>query len=213
MERISADDTTFGVGYRERTKKIGAHFKDEFQRLRNEIEDETYFHQLILEDYRYKGDSLYSNVKKDLQSNKSVYKVLLEHIPKKTHIVHLSNSQGQFDFLLLLDSNDRKITTYIEDLNVRTIVKSSYITNNYNNLHFVGSIEKALAERAEVLVIGLNSNQSSVWNSEISNEILILIVLNTNKDVCPKNMSVPGFNIVTQNNNFIVLNRGKVTQA
>ncbi len=213
LERISADDTTFGVGYRERTKKIGAHFKDEFQRLRNEIEDETYFHQLILEDYRYKGDSLYSNVKKDLQSNKSVYKVLLEHIPKKTHIVHLSNSQGQFDFLLLLDSNDRKITTYIEDLNVRTIVKSSYITNNYNNLHFVGSIEKALAERAEVLVIGLNSNQSSVWNSEISNEILILIVLNTNKDVCPKNMSVPGFNIVTQNNNFIVLNRGKVTQA
>ncbi|WP_339713645.1 1-acyl-sn-glycerol-3-phosphate acyltransferase [uncultured Kriegella sp.] len=213
LKKISANDSTFGVGYRERTKKIGAHFKDEFQQLRNEIEHETYFYPLVLEDYRYKGDLLHTTVKKDLYQHKSVYKELLDYIPKKAHIAHLSNTQGQFDFLLVLDSNDRRITTYIEDIYNRNIVKNSYITSNYSNLHIVDTIEKALATKAEILIVELDFSQSSMLTSEISNEILILIVLKTIKTRRPENIAPIGFAIVNQNDNFTILKRDKEAQT
>lgn len=213
LKKISSDNITFGVGYRERTKKIGKHFKDEFQRLRNEIEDETYFHQLVLEDYRYKGDSLYNTVKNDLRQHATVYKELLDYIPKKAPITHLSNTSGQFDFLLILDSNDRRITIYIEDTNVRSIAKNSNITSNYNNLYIVDTIENALAVKAEILIIELDFNQSSRYISEISNEILILIVLKAVKALWPENMAPLGFDIVNQNDNFTILKRDKAAQT
>lgn len=42
-ERIHKDDLNFGKTYSERTKKINAYFRDQFSKLRNELEDESYF--------------------------------------------------------------------------------------------------------------------------------------------------------------------------
>ena len=212
LKRISARDTKFGTGYRERTKKIGAYFKDEFKLLRNQIEHETYFHQLVLEDYRYKGNALHSRVKDDLQKHKSVYRELLDYIPPKASITHISNSQGQFDFLLALDSNDRKITTYIDETEVRAIVKNSYITNNYNNLNIADTCDMALFEKAEIIITELDFYKRKREATGISNEILILIVLNMESEAWPNSLANQDFDIITQNDNFTILKRVSVAQ-
>ncbi|MDB9961025.1 MMPL family transporter, partial [Oceanihabitans sp.] len=74
LDRIPFEDNSLGTTSREKTKAISQLFKTEFNVLRNEIEHDTYFHNIVLEDYRYKGDALYKTVKTDLKNNSENYK-------------------------------------------------------------------------------------------------------------------------------------------
>jgi hypothetical protein len=140
LDRISTENTSFGTKYKDRTKSISAYFRTEFDSLRKEIETETYFHPIIKQEYRFKGDQLYKTVVSDLKENRTLYHEMLTIIDKKAAIVNISKGLGQLDFLLLLDSADRKICTFIEDETTRNIVKNSFITNHYNRLTVAASI-------------------------------------------------------------------------
>jgi len=131
LDRIPIDDPTFGEGYRQRTRNIGSYFRTKFQKLRNEIEHTTYFHKIVMEDFRYKGDTLFKAVRKDLNKNKETYKNLLALLGKKQSIIHLSKDFGQLDFLLALDSTDRQIITFIESQSARDSFKNSFIVHKY----------------------------------------------------------------------------------
>lgn len=145
LDRITSENDAFGTTYKDRTKRISAYFRTEFQKLRNQIEGETYFHKVVLQDYRYKGDALYTSVKKDLKENATLYKMVLDTLPKDATIVNLHKSKGALDFLLLLDSTDRKICTYIEEEEVRVVVQNSFITAHYNRITFAVSEKEALS--------------------------------------------------------------------
>ena len=69
LPRIKAEDNSFGENHTQQAKKIGAYFKSEFLKLREKMEGPSYFHGIVLEEYRYKGDALYRMVKKDLREN------------------------------------------------------------------------------------------------------------------------------------------------
>ena len=62
--RISKDNMSFGKNYSERTKKINAHFREEFARLREEIEDENYFRKKLFLSYLYKDSEVVKEVKR-----------------------------------------------------------------------------------------------------------------------------------------------------
>ncbi len=153
LKRIPKDSTQFGTSYSEKTKQIGAYFRDEFQTIRNEIETEKYFHKLILEEYRYKGTRLYNEVKKDLQINASGYKAVAETLPKDATIANISKSSGQLDFLLALDSANRKINSYIQNDVTREMLQHSFLTNSELRLHFVENTSEILKSDIEVLMI------------------------------------------------------------
>jgi len=121
LDRIKADDLRFGKNYSNKTKNIGTYFRDEFKKLRNELEKKDYFHKIVLQDYIYKGDSIYKTVKKDLKVYAETYKAILDVIDSKDSIIHLSKDYGQLDYLLSLDSEDRKTALYIENSNIRTM--------------------------------------------------------------------------------------------
>ncbi|RKN82410.1 MMPL family transporter [Ulvibacterium marinum] len=206
LPRIKVKDSNFGVNYTQRTKNISTHFKDQFFAFRKEIEQETYFHRSVLDQYRFKGRKLYKKVQEDLKKNASVYGQLLNLLEKKTKITHLSKDHGQLDFLLALDSTDRKINVYLEDKTTRPIVQNSFITHNRRNIQVASTPADAMTKEAQVLLLDQNPTD---WGriQKIIDEIGILLVLKNGMNLPLKNITEAGFTISVQNDNFIIAKR------
>uniref|UniRef100_UPI00359336ED 1-acyl-sn-glycerol-3-phosphate acyltransferase n=1 Tax=Pricia sp. TaxID=2268138 RepID=UPI00359336ED len=153
LPRISPDDSRFATTYSKRPKQIGQYFRSEFRRLRDQIEGPKYWHKLILENYRFKGDILYKAVKKDLKDNAETYKKILENVGDADTIVHLSQDFGQLDLLMAFDSIDRKIVTYIENKEARAILKNNYLTHNNSKMTVVDSVEETLGNKVNILIL------------------------------------------------------------
>src|SRR5690554_2491781 len=92
LPRIPYGKGSFGKSYTQQGKKVGAYFRSEFLKLRKEMESPTYFHHLILKEYRYKGDSLYKAVKKDLKEFSKCYYEVVSHVNKDSKILDVSNN-------------------------------------------------------------------------------------------------------------------------
>lgn len=166
LPRIKAGNALFGTNHTQQAKRIGAYFKEEFQKLRREIEGPAYFHKILLEEYRYKGASLYGNVKIDLKQNALSYYDLLWNIPKKEAIAHISDGFGHLDLLLALDGPDRRIFSYIEDPGVKTMLENTYLSQKSGRLKFTDSLEEIFQPKVKTLII---------YSQKISPEIMAYI--------------------------------------
>ncbi len=204
LPRIAPDDQRFGSNYSQRAKQIGAYFRTEFGRFRKERESATYFHDILLDDYKYKGKELYQSVKKDITTNKDIYQIVLDTVAKKDQVVHISKDAGQLDFLLALNAADRKIRTYIENENNRRIVKSSYITNT-RNITCIDSIEELIQFKANTLIVNLKNTTKEQIKSIIHDELVYIILLKDSSNLLALNKLDFGYYCSYQNKNITIL--------
>ncbi|MDO6603296.1 1-acyl-sn-glycerol-3-phosphate acyltransferase [Arenibacter palladensis] len=207
LDRISPEDQGFGKNYRERNKKIAAHFRSEFQALRNEVEGDTYFIRTILEDYRYKGDIIYRTVKKDLKNNSKIYAQISKRIGSSDSIIHLSKDFGQLDFLLSLNAVDRKIFTYLADEEIRPIVKNSFISEQIAKLTLSETIDEAMAMPAEIMIIDLEIRDLDSLAPTIKNNIRLLMLVKDGTKLLERIILSTGFKNVFENENLIILEK------
>ncbi|WP_228457441.1 MMPL family transporter [Chryseobacterium indologenes] len=149
--RISKDDLSFGKNYSERTKKINASFREEFARLRTETEDENYFKKQLFLSYLYKDGDVVQEVKRDFNSNKSVYFELNKHIPADATILHIANDFGQKDALLTLYQASRKIFSWIKDDDKRETAAHSYLVKK-RKLHYIKDLSE-VNKHIDVLLV------------------------------------------------------------
>lgn len=126
-DRISKDNPDFGKTYSERTKKINAYFRDEFAKLRNELEGENYFKKKLFLSFLYKDTEVVKEVKDDFNKNKAIYFELNKHLPKDGNILHIANDYGQKDVLLTLQEASRRIFSFIADPEKREVAQHNYI--------------------------------------------------------------------------------------
>ncbi|MDF2553699.1 MAG: glycerol acyltransferase [Chryseobacterium sp.] len=143
-ERIKKDDLSFGMVYKERAKNINAYFRNEFAKLRNEIEDENYFKKKLFLTYLYKETEVVKEVKQDFEKNKSVYFELNKHIPKDANILHIADDFGQKDILLTLQQAGRRVFSLIKDEEKRQIAENNYVvkTRKINYIKNISEITK-----------------------------------------------------------------------
>ena len=143
-DRISKEDMSFGRTYKERAKNINFHFRNEFARLRSEIEDENYFKKKLFLSFLYKETEIVKEVKQDFIKNKSVYFELNKHIPKDANILHIADDFGQKDILLTLQQAGRKVFSLIKDEEKRQIAENNYIvkTRKINYIKNTSEITK-----------------------------------------------------------------------
>jgi len=212
LDRISPDDEKYGKTYRERNKNIAVHFRSEFQKLRDEVEGHTYFLRTILEDYRYKGDSIYRAVSRDLQNNSKLYSVISKHIGTSDSIIHLSKEYGQLDFLLSLNAVDRKIFTYLKDVELRPIVKNSFIAQQIAKLTLVESIDEAVEQPADIMIIDLETEDLKILEHKIKNNIRLLILVKDGIKLPSKIIKATGLKNILEIENLIILERTKDQQ-
>ncbi|GBF19571.1 MULTISPECIES: 1-acyl-sn-glycerol-3-phosphate acyltransferase [Arenibacter] len=209
LDRISTEDLGYGKNYRERNKGIAAYFRSEFQNLRNEVEGDTYFTRTILEDYRYKGDSVYRAVKKDLRNNSKIYTLISKRIETTDSIIHLSKEYGQLDFLLSLNAVDRKIFAFLADEEIRPIVKNSFITQQIAKLTLTASIEEALEQPADIMIIDLEIQDLDSLVPKIINNIRLVILVKDGVKLLEKIILSTGFKNVFEYDNLIILEKAK----
>ena len=207
LPRISATELTFGATYSERPKKFGEYFRKEFRRLRNEIEDETYWHDLLLENYKHKGHTLYQRVKADLQQFSTTYISILRTLEEKNKIIHISDDDGQLDLLLALDSFDRKIYSFLEDDLSRSILKNNYLTHQYSKITVVNSINEVFEQQANAIIINTDCMNFEEIAKHIHEEMSILILLKSGLTIDTQQLLSIGFKIEFENTKLKILKR------
>ncbi|WP_149303874.1 MMPL family transporter [Pareuzebyella sediminis] len=207
LPRIAADDFRFGQTYTERSKKIGAYFRREFRRLRHAVEDSAYWHSTILENFRYKGDTIYRSVKNDLETNQKFHNYLLSQFGEKEEIAHISNSYGQLDLLLALDSIDRKIRVYLESEKTRKVLKNSFLLRQYSKITVVDSLEETIGPNTDTLLIDYGAIDTKVIENIDLQRINRVMVRIERAIPDIEEIQKFGFTIDEQNDNFIILKK------
>lgn len=207
LPRIKAEDSTFGVTYSERPKLFGQYFRAAFRKLRNTVEGETYWHQLLLENYRHKGNVIYRSVKKDIKAHQKTYKTILSALGEKDSIIHLSNDWGQLDILMALDSIDRKIYSFLENEEARAVLRNHYLTHQYSKIKVFDTQYEAIEQKAKVLIIDSGFLGLHDILQEKMDEITILILLNQAKQHYLKEALKKGFSPKDSNEQFALLKR------
>ena len=207
LPRIKAEDNTFGETHTKQAKMIGAYFREEFSRFRNEIEGITYFHKIVLEEYRYKGDTIYKLVKKDLKENAKVYFELIRQLDKRMNIAHISDDIGQLDFLLSLDGPDRKIFSLIKEDAKREILHNSYVTHKYDKLHFKASLSEILNLNIEAIIISSEKHLADVMAELPILSINTIVLLKGASLVSSENIVTLGYHNIFQNTNISIFKR------
>lgn len=207
LPRIEAGDKSFGETYSKRPKQIGNYFRTEFRKFRNEIENETYWHQLLLENYRHKGNTIYKTVKQDLITYQKTYKEILTTLGEKDSILHLSNDFGQLDHLLALDSYDRRIYSFLDNTEARAILKNNYLTHQYSKIKVLETILEADENEANVLIIDSEHFSIHDFTKEKMNEITTLILLKSAKKQLEIAVSEFDFVIDTDEEDVLILEK------
>ena len=207
LPRIKANDLSYGKTYSERPKQIGQYFRTEFRKFRMEIESKSYWDQMLLENYRHKGDDFYKTVKADLKANASTYRTILESIGEKDKIIHLSKDYGQLDLLLALDSIDRKIYSFIENTEARAILKNNYLTHQYSKISVVDSVNEAFIHQANVLILNLDAFDLGQIEENLRDEITTLIPLKSGNIDTLKNILAKSFAMDAKESDVTILKR------
>ncbi|WP_159022226.1 MMPL family transporter [Formosa sp. L2A11] len=206
MDRITPNDSRFSNNYSQRAKQIGAYFRTEFSTFRKEREGATYFYKTLLDDYRYKGDLLYKCVKNDIKINKDIYLKVLHTVGVKDTILHLSDDAGQLDFLLALDGVDRKIVSYIKNIENRIIFKNSFITNS-RNITCPDSIEETFAFKPNTLIINNIDITETQLKSMLHPNLNYIIFLKENSSKFTLNKIDLGFVSTYETENLTILSK------
>lgn len=174
-DRISKDDLNFGKNYSERTKKINAYYRERFAKLREEIEDENYFKKKLLLSYLYKDNEVVTEVKKDFNTNKSVYFELNKHIAADANILHIADDFGQKDALLTLYQASRRIFSRIRNDEKRMVAEHNYLVKR-RKISYIKELSE-VTKTPDVLLI--SDNHFDI--NEIQNLPETIIFINTTK--------------------------------
>ncbi|MCA6067478.1 MMPL family transporter [Chryseobacterium sp. RG1] len=154
-DRIHKDNLKFGTTYSERTKKINAYFREEFSKLRSELEDENYFKKKLFLSFLYKDTEVVKEVKEDFKKNKTLYFELNKHLPKSGNILHIANDYGQKDVLFTLQEASRRIFSFVLDPEKREIARYNYIVKQ-RKIKYLADFSE-INKEIDVLLISTDS--------------------------------------------------------
>ncbi|MCC9017836.1 1-acyl-sn-glycerol-3-phosphate acyltransferase [Flavobacterium lipolyticum] len=202
LERISPDNASFGKNYAERTKQMSAFFKEEYHKIRQQLEGPDYFKKMILHSFDYKEMEIIHNVKSDLKEHLEVYYRLNKQLSAKDRILHLSNDYGQLDVLLSLQEPQRKITSFNFDEEKRAISKTNYFLKK-RKISYLDTLEPALQNQYDVLLIS-DKNQANDLEKIIS---LTSTVILLNPSDLKNTLITFDFECVFEDNSIIVLKK------
>ena len=106
--RIKADDPLFGYDYHHRTKAIQTFYRQEWLRIREELETPDYFRVKLIRNYIYKGPVLewYTRIKLKLEGN---YTQINRYVPRRASIVDIGCGYGFLSHMLSFVSPERQI--------------------------------------------------------------------------------------------------------
>ena len=197
-DRIAVDNPVLGNSVKEKTKSISKIFKDDFQNFREEKETSTYFKKLVLSNFVFKSEAIYTAVKIDLNQNLEFYHEVSKLIELNAKLLHVSDDYGQLDLILNYYSNTRKITTFIADETKLKVAKNNFIGKD-RTIRYIDQFSEKLTFDT-VLV-------SSLIDINAINITTVKKVVILNKCIEINSLLEAGFVMAKQNEHSVVLKR------
>jgi uncharacterized protein len=136
LPRITPSDRRFGEGYAARTKSTVKYFREEFQKLKQDVEDTSYYREQLLYNYLYKGPVLewYLRIKLRLEKN---YRLFHELLPKTGELLDAGCGYGFMSYMLHFTAPGRRITGV--DYDEEKIATAEHCFSKDDGIHFVHS--------------------------------------------------------------------------
>ncbi|MCB0792683.1 MAG: 1-acyl-sn-glycerol-3-phosphate acyltransferase [Flavobacteriales bacterium] len=106
---IAPDDERFGRGYRERTKRVSAYFRETYREVRDAIETPAYFREQLIRNYIYKGPVLEWYMRIKTRIDRELHERIHALVPRSGSVVDLGCGYGQMTLLLHLSGPDRQV--------------------------------------------------------------------------------------------------------
>lgn len=163
-ERIVCDSQSENQRIRNFTKTISRQFKNKFQEIRYQLEDENYFKQKIVLSFLYKTQDIVQQSKVEFEMNKTLYHEINPFISPKAKVLRIGNDLGIWDMMLVLQQGKRKVFSYIKDEVQREVAQQNYLTNHRALVY----LNSPLNKKAHVLMV----------TDTIKSELLIEIIKN-----------------------------------
>ena len=134
LPRIKPEDENFGIGYAERTKKIGRYFKASLDELARQTERPAYFNEQLRYNYIYKGPVLewYMRIKVRMEKN---YQLFNDLLPKQGNILDIGCGYGFMPYMLHFVCPQRVITGI--DYDEQKIATANHCFSKNSNIRFV----------------------------------------------------------------------------
>jgi 1-acyl-sn-glycerol-3-phosphate acyltransferase len=140
LPRISKSDTSFGADYAERTKRISKYFKDEYEKLRVQVETPEYFKYRIRLNYIYKGPVLewYIRFKVKIENYYTLYNSFISPTAK---VLDIGCGYGQTSYMLHFLGGGRTITGIDLDSEKIEIASNCYSKDDTINFEAANALE------------------------------------------------------------------------
>jgi 1-acyl-sn-glycerol-3-phosphate acyltransferase len=202
LDRISPDDLTFGNSVAERTKKISTFFKQEYRKMRLDLEGPDYFKAKLINSYAYKEPQVIQVIKSDVKQHLDLYYNLNKWIDTKARILHFANDYGQLDMLLALQEPLRKINSVIVLDENRAVAQSNYIVKK-RKIQYLNPTESLTPNKYDVVLI---SDENAVVSLETICNLATTVILLKSSDLKAVVLNL-GFEISFETENLIVLKK------
>lgn len=198
LPRIKPEEKSWGDSYSERAKKIGRYFREEFNKLRKDIETPDYFREQLVYNYLYKGPVLewYMKVKIRLEKN---YKPFNDLVPLQGKILDIGCGYGFMSYMLHFVSAQRVITGI--DYDEQKVATANHCFSRNENIQF---------KFADVIAYPFEQ-----YDCIIMSDILHYLNPDQQKQIIEKSIRhlSPGGNIIIREGNSELAKRHKGTRV
>ncbi|MFA6057175.1 MAG: 1-acyl-sn-glycerol-3-phosphate acyltransferase [Taibaiella sp.] len=176
---IKPDDTSYGAGYRERTKGISRYFKQEFQKEKELTETPKYFKEQIIKANMYKGPVLewYCRVKIALEN---YYEPFHKLLPRAGRFYDLGCGYGFMTYMLHWASEERIFTGVDYDEDKIITAQHNYLREKAKKLHYrkaKAAKQTFVAEENDQTKINFEQADVTQYELQSCNGIIISDVL------------------------------------
>ena len=121
-KRIKLDDSSWGCGYVERTRRIHKYYVEEYNNMARTMEDTDYFVDFVRDRYRYKGVEVFSAVSRKLRQRKE-YHILTDATYDEGTVVISGNVYGELAILFALTHRDLRVIAVCDDVERLSLIK------------------------------------------------------------------------------------------
>lgn len=155
MKRITPENHKFGTNYAERCRAVRKMYLNKYRHLCEEIEDATYFRDLVLHNYVYKGADIYSRANRNFKLFDN-YKQLLDPLGRDGKLLVVNCGQGEFPLLASLVLKRLQIVATDNDSDALALAQNCI--SNPDNLTYREKVDH-YSEFTEIIAFNPDSAQ------------------------------------------------------
>ncbi|WP_378186829.1 MMPL family transporter [Aquimarina sp. W85] len=171
LPRIRFDDSSFGVGYAQRTKKISSYFKEAFSAVQEEVEGIHYFKRHVLTNYRYK--TCFAEVKQVVRAQLKNWYVVAKHIPSNASILIFSDAYGALPIYLSYKKPNASLVGMLATQEAVAIAQGCYAAKR-NAIRFINS-ENTIPSKINVFLLDADTVDQAMIHTIVNDTAITFI--------------------------------------